>query len=72
MEIASMVMNVPSLQNVILEDVYKASIWGNRVRHTDILSIFQYLKDDDPRKVRLGDVVTCTVRLERAAGGDRG
>lgn len=72
MEIASMVTNVPSLQIVTLEDAYLASIWGQRVRDADILSVFHYLSDDDARKVRLGNVVTCTVRLERIVGGDRG
>lgn len=72
MEIASVVTNVPSLQRVTLEDVYVASIWGRRVRDVDMLSVYHYLKDEDQRKIRLSDVVTCTVRLERIVGGDRG
>lgn len=67
-----MVLMIPSLQVLTLEDAYTSSIWGPRVRDSDIITELKHLSDQDPRKKRIQDVVKCTVRLERIVGGDRG
>lgn len=70
--VASLVIAVPSLENVILEDSYTSSIWGPRLRVSDVLLSSAHLDENDPRKERISAVVECTARLERIVGGDRG
>lgn len=71
-DVAAMVINVPSLRSFILEDAYVSSIWGSRIRQSDITEVISFLGEEDPRRQRLDEVIKCTVRLERMAGGDRG
>lgn len=70
--VAALVMIIPSLRSLTLEDAYISSIWGPRVREADVLAELKHLRDEDPRRQRLKDIVRCTVRLERIVGGDRG
>ncbi|KAG8835069.1 hypothetical protein FRC17_005422 [Serendipita sp. 399] len=70
--VAALVINIPSLEVLVLEDTYSASIWEARVRTPDVLNTLSYLNDDDERKWRIEQVVQCTARLERINGGDRG
>jgi hypothetical protein len=71
-EVVALVMNVPSLRQFTLEDVYEVSIWGSRVRDADIVGVVKHLQDEDPRKQRVKEVVKCTWKLGRIIGGDRG
>jgi len=70
--IAALVMIIPSLRSLSLEDAYVSSIWGPRVRDTDVLAELKHLRDEDPRKQRLKEIIKCTGRVERIVGGDRG
>ncbi|KAL1678951.1 hypothetical protein EV122DRAFT_211086 [Schizophyllum commune] len=79
--------STPHLEKIRLVDVYKGSIWGPRVRRSDVMEAGMKLweetrSDSDPlndadsgegRAVRraLTALITCEARSERIIGGDR-
>lgn len=64
-DVAAMVINIPALRILTLEDAYVSSVWGPRIQDSDIMDVFSHLNEDDLRKQRLNEVVKCTIRLER-------
>lgn len=66
-----MVIAVPSLQELVLEDAYLGRKWEQRVRAEEITQSVQHLDKDHPHRIRVTTVVHCQVRLERIVGGDR-
>lgn len=70
--ICGLIMNIPSLQRLALEDAYLGGIWEARLRFADVADTLKHLDERDPRRERIVQVLECTVRLERIVGGDRG
>lgn len=67
-----------SLECVRLVDAYKESIWGPRIRRSDIEATarthawFDLAEDGDDHKVeRVRRIVVCEAQTERIMGGDR-
>jgi len=62
-----------SLERVQLVDAYRESIWGARIRRSDIesaaLASYPEASPDTLEKIR--DIVSCEARTERIMGGDR-
>jgi hypothetical protein len=59
---------MPRLRALVLEDVYAGSIWGARVRRSDIE---REAGEDDALVARVRALVVCRAATERIVGGDR-
>ena len=70
MTITAMVIAVPSLQELVLEDAYLGTKWEQRVRTEEIIQSVQHLDRDHPHRVRITTVVHCQAKLERIVDGD--
>jgi len=69
--VTAMVIAVPSLQELVLEDAYLGSIWERRVRAEEIMENVRHLDKDHPHRIRVTTVVHCHTKLERTIGGDQ-
>lgn len=64
----------PQLEQMRLVDTYKESIWGRRIRRTDIEKAALEMELTIPREValeRIRRIVKCEAQNERVIGGDR-
>ncbi|KAI0795557.1 hypothetical protein C8Q75DRAFT_456470 [Abortiporus biennis] len=62
-----------NLQSVRLVDAYRESIWGSRIRRSDIekAAVTLQLGDENTIIPRIRKLVKCEVQTERIMGGDR-
>lgn len=75
--------DLEALQEIKVVDAYQGSIWGPRVRKTDVEKAatsgrfvdptleFELLHSEKDRLVRIRQLVKCEARTERIMGGDR-
>lgn len=75
--------DLEALQEIKVVDAYQGSIWGPRVRKTDVKKAatsgrfvdptleFELLHSEKDRLVRIRQLVKCEARTERIMGGDR-
>lgn len=70
--ISSLPLDSP-LEEIRLVDTYKESIWGARVRKSDIESLAAGVEDRDTLALseRIRRLVICEAQTERIMGGDR-
>lgn len=68
--VTAMVIAIPSLQELVLEDTYLGRKWERRVRAEEIIQSVQHLNKDHPHRIRVTTVVQCQSRLERIVDGD--
>lgn len=64
----------PQLDQIRLVDTYEESIWGRRIRRTDIEKAALEMELMIPREValeRIRRIVKCEAQNERVIGGDR-
>jgi hypothetical protein len=66
-----MVIAIPSLRELVLEDAYLGRKWEKRVRAEEIIQSVQHLDKDHPHRIRVTTVVHCQAGLESIVGGDR-
>ncbi|KAF4608182.1 hypothetical protein EYR40_000526 [Pleurotus pulmonarius] len=69
------VNNCTTLQSVRLVDTYLESIWGRRLRRSDVEQAVAQMTDAEPERSQYLElvrrVVVCEARTERIMGGDR-
>lgn len=65
MTITAMVIAVPSLQELVLEDAFLGDKWDQRVRAEEIIQSVQHLDMDHPHRIRITTVVHCQAKLEK-------
>jgi hypothetical protein len=68
---------MPNLERVRLVDAYCESIWGSRIRRSDIekaAQIIMFSQDEAQYEgvlLRIRKLLTCEKKTERITGGDR-
>lgn len=64
--VTAMVIAIPGLQELVLEDAYVGRKLERRVRAEEIIQSVQHLDRDHPHRIRVTTVVHCQAGLEVA------